>query len=202
MATCHKCPLPIYYSDFCEQCFCDLLERRIKKYIGQHELLKKNDVLYVDNDLVDYFLKKLFTLPLTLVRTPTDGASAKRVLAWTMDHELEFFLDELMTHGLIAPEKPGLKFFLAVTKSELQAYTAAKNIPLPDDLKPAPKHDLMKPSGLVSIPGSGGDFLPLNTIQTPADILNELEKRHHETRASLMKSIEQLKLILKEDKTI
>lgn len=205
MPTCHKCQKKnIHYSDFCKTCFCEVLERRIKKYLGQHELIQRNDVLYVTDDLVEYFLKNLITLPITIVRTlKTNVKPTKRVLAWTMDHELEYFLDQLINKGTIPhKEKPGVKFFLAVTKAELEAYTTAKKIDLPEDLKPEPIKELIKPSGLVSIPGSGGDFVPLSQIQNPADILNELEKRHKETRHSLMKSIEQLKMIMQENKTI
>lgn len=205
MASCHKCQTrDVYFSDFCKACFCELLERRLKKHHGQQGLIQKNDVLYVDNDLVEYFLKRLFSMPLTIVRTlKTNMKPTKRVRAWTMDHELEYFLDQLINKGAIsAKEKPGVKFFLAVTKAELEAYTTAKKIDLPEDLKPEPAKELIKPSGLVGIPGSGGDFVPLSQIQTPADILNELEKRHKETRHSLMKSVEQLKMIIKENKTI
>jgi len=205
MASCHKCQTrDVYFSDFCKQCFCELLERRLKKHHGQHGLIQKNDVLYVTNDLVEYFLKRLFSMPLTIVRTlKTNMKPTKRVLAWTMDHELEYFLDQLINKGAIpAKEKPGVKFFLAVTKAELEAYTSAKKIDLPEDLKPEPAKELIKPSGLVGIPGSGGDVVPLSQIQSPLDILNELEKRHKETRHSLMKSIEQLKMIMKENKTI
>ncbi len=204
MEPCHKCRKKTrYHADFCKTCFCTVLERRIKKYLGQHELIKKNDVLYVDNDLVEYFLKTLFTLPLTIVRTlTTNVVPNKRVLAWTMDHELEQFLDCLINKGTLPREKKGVKFFLPVTRDELHAYARAQKLPLSNDLKPMPKKELLKQSGLASIPGSGGAAVPLSTIQTPADILNELEKRHPETRHSLIKSIEQLKLILKENKTI
>lgn len=205
MPSCHKCQKrTIFHDDFCKACFCEVLERRIKKYLGQRELIQRNDVLYVTDDLVEYFLKNLITLPITIVRTlKTNVKPTKRVLAWTMDHELEYFLDQLVNKGTIpTKEKSGIKFFLAVTKAELEAYAQAKKLDLSEDLKPEPAKELTKPSGLVGIPGSGGDFVQLNTIQTPADILNELEKRHKETRHSLMKSVEQLKMIMKENKTV
>ncbi len=198
--TCHKCKnKEQYHGDFCKPCFCELLERRIKKYLRQQEAIKKDDILVVDNDLVVYVLEHILTMPVKIVRDATQ--EGKKVLAWSMDHELEWFLESLLEKGCV-PEshQEGIKLFVTISKKELASYAAAKGIVLSGDLKPKPvRQDLIHISGITSIPGSGVPARADKKIESYADLLNELEKRHHETRPSLLKSIAKLQEILHQE---
>ena len=177
---CQKCRQKAYFEGFCERCFCEVIEKRVRKHVRLSALIKKNDVLVVEHPLVAYFIKSIVQdMPVTILKPMPDetgdGKTTKQVLAWTMDNELDAFLDQIFAGKDLVVEAQKeheqntqqIKLLVTLTDKEAEMFAQAKQI----------------------------EPLPKKTRKYEA-LLQQLEQKHQETRYSLMKSVEELKRIL------
>lgn len=165
--NCQKCSNPIYHDQFCKRCFCEVIERRIRKYVRLKELISKHDILVINNPLCEYLIKSIVQdMPVTIKQQ----GEGKNVLAFTMDDEIEWFLDIIFAgkdlEQEIKQQNKDIKLLITITDKEAQAFAQAKNIMFPQKQR---------------------------KYQT---ILEQLEQKHKETRYSLFKSVEGIKKIL------
>ncbi|MBW2999255.1 hypothetical protein KY339_01165 [Candidatus Woesearchaeota archaeon] len=161
---CKKCKKKAYYNEFCKKCFCQQIEARVRKELRLKKLIQKNDVLLITSPFCEYMVKSIMKgLPLKIVKK---GKHDKKVILWTMDDEIEYFLKnffagkkyiELSHHG------KNIKLFLKVKHDELMAFARAK-----------------------------GFKLKKKKITPILEMIEKLEKKHPETKFSLGKSMEKL----------
>jgi len=164
------------FEGFCERCFGEVIEKRVRKHVRLSGLIKKNDVLVVDHPLVAYFVKSIVQdMPVTILEMMPKDCDAKQVVALTMDDELDAFLDQIFAgKDLVVEAKreqeqhtQQIKLLVTLTDKEAVMFAQAKQI----------------------------EPLPKKTRKYEA-LLQQLEQKHQETRYSLMKSVEALKKIL------
>lgn len=175
---CQKCRQKVYFEGFCEQCFCEVMEKRVRKQVRLQGLIKKNEVLTVEHPLVAYFIKSIVQdMPVTILNTMPKDGHAKHVLAWTMDDELDAFLEQIFAgkdlKEAVQKEQEQnimqIKLLVTLTDKEAEMFAKAKQI----------------------------EELP-KKIRKYETLLQQLEHKHKETRYSLVKSVEELKRILQE----
>lgn len=160
-------PLKLGYASnsyrYCSTCFIHLIERRVRKYVKEHHLLKKNQRVIVADSLSSYFLKNIVHVPLTFVKKKTKKADLLVSLE-TIDDNVVVFLEALFSGKKIKrTDKSTFSFFSAVTDDELELYCKYKHL----SFTPR-KHPLKK-------------------------ILENVRQKHPETLHSLAKSVEDLK---------
>ena len=170
--SCLKCKNPRYRTEFCKACFCELVERKVKKYLRENQFVKKGDRLAVKDPLCRQgLLDAIQGLPVELVE---EGKDAKQVLPLTMDDTLDVFFDKVFygNEGKIIPQEDQniIALFRMIKARDVEAYAKAKKLPF-----------------------------TLRTTKYTA-LLDVLEKNHQETRTSVLNSIDELKEILEKAK--
>lgn len=164
--ACSACTNNPYHNQLCEGCFIGLLERRIRKMLRSTGGVQKNDTLLIQDPFCEAVIRSIAPgLPFTVA----SSGHGKTVLSWTMDDEIEQFLDCLFLNKPIPHgNNPAIiKLFLCLTDREYEAYARAKHTE-PREI-PSRKY---------------------------AAFLDEFEKRHQETRYTLLKTIGELNSIL------
>ncbi|MBS3097189.1 hypothetical protein J4209_00170 [Candidatus Woesearchaeota archaeon] len=153
----------------CNNCFCTIIEKRIRKHIRINKIFKKNDNILVIGDLCHYLVKKIIKdLPVKIIKTKkikrTKGY--KVVIPWTLDDETNCFLNEILSKGKTkARESAYIRLLENITDEEALLFSKLKGI----SFKPKKKNKDIK------------------------SILDQLEERYPETKFSLLKSINQIK---------
>ena len=126
---------------YCDTCFCDVIEKRIRKYIRTETPVEKNEHLLILGELCMSVLKAiLHDLPITLslFKTEKELAAAQRlhiharvVLPWTMDREIGTFLGNFFQGKSVCEDKRIIKLFMSVTERELNKYTEIRKLSYP-----------------------------------------------------------------------
>ena len=167
--ACERCASEPYSGELCRSCFLAHIERRIRKDLRMNALISKGDTLILTDPLCRRVIEDIVQgMPLTI--TDDGGAPGKRVLPWTMDDEICYFLKRFLA-GEEYPELghgKAIKLFLTVREKELEAFAKAKGLP----------------------------FTPRPRDRFRA-LIDNLEARHPETRFSLAKSIEEIRGIVR-----
>ncbi len=166
--TCDTCATEPYFDKLCKVCFTGQLERRIRKDIRANAPVQKDDVLLITDPLCEAVIKGIIPgLPVTMTSDEhAAGNTGKRVLLWTLDDEIHYFL----TRFLAGEEYPHLghgkdiKLFLTVREKELEAFAQAKGFPYTQ----RPKDKL-------------------------GELIDRFETKHPETKFALGKSIENIR---------
>lgn len=179
---CQKCKLPAIEGtllQLCTSCFGRLVERRVGKELREHNLIKKDGVYVVENDLCAFVFKAIIKgMPVTVLKSGDENnpdnvsipVDAIRILCWTLDDEIaSLFLDVLDGKETLhlGQAKGSIKLFLPLTDKELSIYADIKGF----DFTPKPK----------------------GQIKT---MLDSLEEKHPETRFSVASSAKELARIM------
>ncbi|MBI1970662.1 hypothetical protein HYS47_02870 [Candidatus Woesearchaeota archaeon] len=165
--ACHICAQEEYYSGSCRSCFVKGIEKRIRKTLRLQGSIDRHDTLLIQDLFCQHVIQTiLHGLPITIVQ---QGAGMP-ILPWTMDDEIDLFLDRLFNNQPLAPatERRVIKLFLGLTDKEYEAYAIAKG------------------------------FTTIVKERKYASFLNELEQRHKETRYTLIKTIDELQKVLRQ----
>ena len=173
----------------CKKCFCEIIEKRIRKEL-RDRLQKGQKVLFVD-DIAFRVFEALKHVPVNAIIKPMSSFGADdfyslldgrafqdfigkekidvAVLPWTADFEAAGFL-ELFFSGKKFKNNPNLlKLFREITEQELEAYAEIRGFPYR-------KGKLPDAEGFIS----------------------GIEKKYAGTKSSLVKSREAIERILKE----
>jgi hypothetical protein len=150
----------------CKDCFCEVIEKRIRKHARLNTLFKKGDSIVVIGRLNQYLVPRIVKgLPLTITnrQRPPARTSSKVFGTWTLDDEVCSYLEELLTGRT---RRPAFHSILKrTTDEELKLFAKYRKL----------------------------EFTANRKNPEVQRMLDTLEKRHPETRFSLMKSIEALK---------
>lgn len=123
---------------YCSTCFIHLIERRVRKYIKEHHLLKKNQRVVAIDFLSSYFLNNIVHVPLVVVKKVKKNDLV--ISSATIDDIVVVFLEELFSgKKLKKDDKNVFSFFSSVTDEELVLYCQYKHL----SFKPR-KHPLKK----------------------------------------------------------
>ncbi len=144
---------------------CKKIEKRIRKDIRINKLFKKDDKIYVKNKLSKFLIQRIIG---TLPKTFTNSQKKanKIVVKCTLDDECGDFLENLLYNKKKNPIK-GIKLLRTITDKEAMLFAKYNNIMF----KPNKKNRKIK------------------------EILDELEKSYPQTRFSLAKSINSIKIL-------
>ncbi|MFO8015587.1 MAG: hypothetical protein R6U32_00635 [Candidatus Woesearchaeota archaeon] len=188
---CIKCPKKAYHNNLCRKHFIQQIEARVKKEIRQKQPISRDDILIMTDPLSRHLLRKsLGGMP---VRTAISGKNlsreekerSKKVLLWTLDDEiidfLMFFFGERP-----APQEKGkmhkdrkrendegagtIRPFRQVKDDELEKYAGAAGIKFKKKKRSAREEEIKK-------------------------AINRIDRKHKETRYSLLKSVEEMKAL-------
>ncbi|MBW3015393.1 hypothetical protein KY330_03160 [Candidatus Woesearchaeota archaeon] len=153
--------------DYCNSCFCKLIERRVGKYIRANKFFEANDSVLVKDPLTEYVLNRILKgMPLKFVKRKIKGV--KEVVQWTLDDEIHAFLKSFFSKAFTLAKVKGIKLFKVVTDDELKTYAQIKKL----KFEPRKKEKFF-------------------------DLITELEKKYPEIRFSLSKSLNELREVLK-----
>lgn len=138
-AACHK-PAKVQHENrfYCNACYLDLIERRVRKYCRANDFFKKNDVIYVPDKLLAHLLVKVVQgMPIRLVHKRLNGS--KRIVLWTMDDEIAHFFRAFFSNDFKKNLKPiqGIKFLRELTDDELSKYAKISKLKFNPNRKPS-----------------------------------------------------------------
>ena len=148
MKKCNKCGknTVLYHRDFCRPCFQKIIEKRIRKYVRLNKMFSKNDNILVIGDLTEHLLKGILKdLPVNITKKNFASPFSKQVkdfakknkinkivIPWTLDNEIEYFLDnwthKKTTYDLFGEMKGYVKLFKPVMEEELEKFAKIKRI--------------------------------------------------------------------------
>lgn len=154
--SCIKCRKrkSIVSNGFCRECFIDLMERRIRRYLSENELIHKDDILTVHDKLSLFCLKRAIKgLPVRIEFRPkrmdygsmlnelsgkTGNKKQKAIVPWTVDHENHYFLENMFKQ--VKPKFIGIlggkiKLFAELLDSELALYAKFNKISYKPQIK-------------------------------------------------------------------
>lgn len=165
MKHCTRCEGEEYHDGLCKSCFCEVIGKRIRKDLRNQQLIKKHDRLLVKDGLCKQIIREILGgLPVEYVeQAPYD----KEILFWTMEDELEQFLDRLFTGKRLDPLghfRSQIKLFLHVRDKELEVFAQAKHL----------------------------NYTTPSRTRLAA-LVGDMEKKYPEVKFSLLKSIMELK---------
>jgi hypothetical protein len=146
----------------CDQCFCAIIEKRIRKHTRVNKIFSKGDRIIavgsINHHLIPHILEGL---PVTIVNKKTaparQSATQKIITVWTADDEACDFLSHVLAG---TRRKQTLSILKATTDEELMHFSICKKIA----------------------------FAPNKKDPQIATILKTLERKHPETTFSLVKS--------------
>ncbi|MBW2980918.1 hypothetical protein KY360_05875 [Candidatus Woesearchaeota archaeon] len=150
----------------CRDCFCKIIEKRIRKRIRLNKLFRKGDRILTEDKLSFYLIKKIIKdLPVKMfLKKPASAKVNKTVIKYTLDDKLSDFLENILFGK--KPKKPKqISILDVITDNEAVLFAKINNI----RFKPNKKHK---------------DIVTL---------LGRLEKKYPGIRFSLSKSISELK---------
>ncbi len=104
----------------CSACFCKIVERKIKQEFKNYGVVK-DEKLSVSDDAVEWCLTEVIKLPLKL------GEVGRRVIAWTVDDEIEEFLVAMFESKKLKVGKE-IKLFKQLSKKDVEEYMKIKKI--------------------------------------------------------------------------
>ena len=161
---------------YCHDCFCEVIERRLRKYLRTENPIQKGEHLLVLGVLAQHVLKTLIKdLPVTIttVQTHEELAQSKKqcpetrcVLPYTMEYGLRSFLQGVFEGSGENPSKD-IILFLPITMHELRKYVEIKGLQ-----SPVQEHD---------------EFF---------DVLDKFEEKYPSSKYSLMKSAKAIRQLL------
>ncbi len=205
---CHKSKLeiklPYLGTGLCSNCFCRLISKRVKKYVVSRDLITRDDtVVFFDHKSIYSKISKemlgmLYCRKLIIHKPKKKEISAiaseiknikelsfpvKVVIPWCLDDEASYFLSSVFkSRGLCFIGNPEIgsgkrkirvvKLLRPVLREECILFAKAKGIKV-DKRNTAPY---------------------FNGIYEPdsAAMLDKIDKKHYETKFSLLKSIDEL----------
>jgi hypothetical protein len=157
----------------CRNCFCKLLEKRIRKNARVNKLFSKGDRILAIGDVNRYLVKSILKeLPAKLFfKSKEDKGFVKKnninkiVLQWTLDDEANKFMKAVFEARKVKPmPKQYVKLMMPATDKEIEMFAKFKKL----KFKPSPK------DALVQL------------------ILDEVENRHPNMKFNLLKNVELL----------
>ena len=202
---CQKCnrakaeiKLPYLGLRLCKSCFCRLIEKRVKKEIRSKELInEKEKILLLDNNskearISEYILNTAYNNRLNLIKVKVSkfeiGFVNKKVkeiikknkikqviIPWSLDDEIIYFTENLFSKGnfnyidhFIQDKIFYTKLLRNVLESECFLFAKCRKFKFKD----RPEKDKQK--------------------KAIKNMLDKIDKKHSETKFSLLKSIEQI----------
>jgi len=206
---CEKCKknkgevnLPYLGHILCRRCFCNLIQRRVKKEIKQKKVIEEGDkVLLIDNGSIEarvseivinaiYKNVELIKMQVKKFELGQIEKSAKdlikkeniskAVIPWNLEDEITYFTDCILSGKKM--DKLGhyregnlifVKLLRNVLESECDLFAEFNNI----SIKRGPEKD--------------------KRINDVKGLINRVNKKHCETKFSLLKSIDKLNEIIK-----
>jgi len=164
---CNKCKNIAYENGLCKSCFSRYIERKIRKELRVNQLIRKNDTLIITDPLCEHIIKRILKDMPIKILKRGKG---KKVLPWTIDDECHHFMSLFLANKSLKDLGHGkdIKLFLSLREAEACAYAKAKGF----KFSKRKKDTIMK-------------------------VLDELEKKHTQTKYSLLRSINDIKDALK-----
>ncbi len=174
-----------HIKNICYNCFTKIIEKRIRKHIRINKIFRKNDKILVTDDLSFFLVKNIIKdLPAQIFLESADINDLSKnsfknkikkekinkiVIPWTMDDENNLFLENLFLNKNKRLNKRCVKILISITEKEAELFAKINKI----HFKENKKNESIK------------------------NMLDMLEEKYPETKFSLLKSIEQMKKILK-----
>jgi hypothetical protein len=160
---CQKCKNRAVFEDLCKSCFSRYIERKIRRELRTSKLISRDDILVITDPLCEFVIKRALK---GLPVKITKRGKGKRVLPWTVEDECHAFLSLFLNNKPLKGIGHGkdIKLFLTLREAEVSAYAKAKGF----QFKARRKDTIMK-------------------------VLDELEKKHSQTKYSLLRSINDIK---------
>jgi len=147
----------------------------VRKYIRLNDFFQKNDKILVYGDLSHYFIKKILKeLPIKIIRIKTTKdfnkykKPYKKVIEYTLDDEINFFLKKLFTK-FESKKNNTIKILKLITDEEAFQYAKFHKI----NFKSNEKNEVIE------------------------EFINNLEKNYPDIKFSLLKSDFKLENLLK-----
>lgn len=173
MESCVKCKQAASFrlqEWYCARCFCDVIERRIKKSIRAVSPFVRGETLLVVGEVTQHCVQLVVQgLPVTMIQITSEEIQnaiaahpqARLVLPSTMEHDIGLFLGDFF-QGKVCLEDDHrvVKLFHALTLPELRKYADLKGLPIP--------------------------VICNNPVQ---DLLDSLEEKYPSSKFSLQKSV-------------
>lgn len=164
----NKATLKFTDKNLCNRCFCNVIEKRVRKYLRLGKYIRKGDKLFIDSDVCKYFIDRIVNFPIELVKSR--AKADKIIVPWTLDYEcllfLQGFCDKKFKLDMLKQDKKIVKLFLTIDETSLIGFCKIKKL----------KYDKIKDSNMKKE-------------------LDQLAARYPETKYSLGKSVEILKKI-------
>ena len=109
----------------CEQCFVELLEKRVRKHIRKNNFFQRNDKIYVKKDesynfSVTLWLRKSILKHMPKEFTGEKVSRCKVVVPWNMDLELQLILGDLF--GPRYHVEQGIRLLSIVSQEEVALF--------------------------------------------------------------------------------
>ncbi|MEA3430778.1 MAG: hypothetical protein U9R08_05885 [Nanoarchaeota archaeon] len=121
--------------NYCRSCYCKLIERRIGKYLRTNSPIKKDDILFIKEPLLEFIIKKIVKgMPFKIVKRKTK--ISKEVSLWTLDDEVAFFIDRFFSKNFKMKIRKGLSPLRPITDKEAQLYAKFKKLKFIPNKKP------------------------------------------------------------------
>ena len=121
----------------CNECFCRLLEKRIRKDARINKIFSKNDRILIIGELNKYLVKSIIKeLPVKLFfRAKIDKEFVKKnkinkiVINWTLDDEIHEFLKDFFADKMTAGTgKKYIKLLRKITDKEAELFVKIKKL--------------------------------------------------------------------------
>lgn len=125
--TCKKCDKRAFFEGLCKNHFHDYFIRKLRKEVRKEGLVKPHGTFIAPDTLCQEAFKEVVQgLPHEL----KEEGEGKRLWLWTMDDEIESFLDAFFSNRELPPlgHGDGIKIFLPVRDKEVEAYARLKCI--------------------------------------------------------------------------
>ncbi len=171
--SCKKCLTEPYFSSFCEKCFADVIDKRIRKVSRENSYFSKGDAILVYDKLSEYFLNSIAQdLPIKVIFCSSDKkpeSADKMAVKYTMDDEANEFLNEFLSSKVnFANKAKFIRLLGCISDKEALAFAKLKNI----------------------------EFKPNNKGNIGSEFLNKISQNHDDAIYGLSKCIKELKSIL------
>ncbi len=119
----------------CDECFCRLIEKRIRKYTRLNKIFRPKDRILVIGDLNKYFAKSITkNLPIKIFYKKNQKIN-KTVIIWTADDEANLFLEELFLGKKIKQDKKQIKLLRVITDKEAKLFAKIKKLKFKENKK-------------------------------------------------------------------
>tara|TARA_Y100000310_G_scaffold327713_1_gene394515 strand:- start:1017 stop:1553 length:537 start_codon:yes stop_codon:yes gene_type:complete len=161
-----------HLGSLCSNCFSKIFEKRIRKFVRLGKVFSKNDRILVSDKLSEYLVKGIIKdMPVKMFfrkfseRFVKEKKVNKVVVSWTLDDELNQFLEKLLFNRSVKDVKY-VKLLKSVTDEEVEAFAKIKKI----------KFDINKKNKDIS------------------EFISVLNKKYDDIKFGLGKSVEKLKI--------